>query len=139
VPTAGDDYDVWRMLIARLHASLTPEQVEEIAQAVRKRAGGLAPVPAFVREILTGSVNRPVALSDAGTASDALVAKAQVTKPTLMKQVAMLPCGKQLGVVVVILVVALALKLPKDDRDYVAYLLAVLAPAYALILKIIRS
>jgi hypothetical protein len=66
----------------------------------------------------------------------AVEAAGRVATPTLPAKFAQLPCGQRLGIVVIGLAVLLALDLPPDVRDHVAYVIAVLTAALWLASKV---
>jgi hypothetical protein len=80
-----------------------------------------------------------VGVGTAQLAKPAIEAKGRLTTHTLSAQFALMPCGQRLAVVVVGLSVLLALDLPPDVRDYVAYLIAVLSAALWLVTKVTNS
>ena len=76
----------------------------------------------------------------AGVAASALPAEARVTKPTLWEQYAALPCGQQLGVLTVILLMVLVtFDLPRDVQDQIWGLITTLGAAGAAIKWITKT
>ena len=62
-----------------------------------------------------------------------------VTKPTLPEWFYALPCGQQLAVIVVILLVVLSVELPHDVQDQIWGLITTLGAAIWVIQKITKS
>jgi hypothetical protein len=77
--------------------------------------------------------------------AESLVAQVRMTestgaaKPTLPEWFTALPCGQQLGVIIVILLVILSVELPHEVQDQVWGLITTLSAAIWVIQKITKS
>jgi hypothetical protein len=154
-PVSQPSRDDLVQIAKRIVASRTVEEVLAVLRESRETAQPDPAVLELLRSYLHVS-DAPLVIAEERTltagaalrAESRLTAEASVagrfqgqavTKPALPEWFNKLPCGQQLGVVVILLLVALSLPLPPDDRDYVAYLLAVLGAAIWAIQRITKS
>jgi hypothetical protein len=156
-PVYGDN-NLWK-LIDQLRATRTPENLGALLQEIRDRLGVGATVPFLAREMRAGhwrylivpatvTAERTFLFPALGlsvlAAESTVTADAQTTKstgkPTLLEWFNALPCGQQLGVcTILILVAVLAFDVSTEARDYIASMLAVIGVAYSVIRKITKS
>jgi hypothetical protein len=116
---------------AEVPSAITPESLEVLVAYFED-----APVTLFVRGARgTGKAH----LASVLRAEATLTAEGKVTKPTPLQQYFSLPCGQQLAVLVVILLVALSVELPRDVQDQIWGLITVLGAAIWTIGRITRS
>lgn len=133
--------------VLKIQAARTPDEVLVVLREIRERPPVFNPTVAetlrayfeFRAATLTGERTVTAHAQVAGAQGTALDAEARVTKPTLMQQYATLPCGQQIAVLVVILLVLLSVDLPRDVQDQIWGLITVLGAAIWVIGRITKS
>jgi hypothetical protein len=148
---AGRDF--WK-IVDQMRAARTPDEVFAIVYDAHARgvvgegavhlasrlseAGNLPARPSLLA--LRRSETRLVrALAGQASASCTPPPMAPARVPTLWDQFAALPCGQQLAVIVVILLVALSAELPHEVQDQVWGMITTLGAAIWVIQRITRS
>lgn len=139
----ADSDDPFRKAVQQLLAVHTAEEALQIINAARDR-GVIAPF--VVEQLSTLALSRTGFLRGrSGTgkatlaAESTLTAEGQVTRATLPEWFYSLPCGQQLAVVVVILLVILSVELPHEVQDQIWGLITTLGAAIWVVQRITRS